>query len=135
MRSQTRLLRRKTTKFYYFRARVPADPRLHYNNRREIVESLKTTDKREAERLVRIKSVEPDNHFEELRRREAAATRTKISNAEIARIVAKATATRMKADEEGRILGLTEKDFQRHLKWLEEAEAGGAHRHDDTTNG
>jgi hypothetical protein len=46
--------------------------------------------------------------------------------AEITRIVAKATATRMKADEEGRVLGLSDEDFSLHLKWLEEAEVNGS---------
>jgi integrase len=124
VRSQTRLARRGAV--YYFRAKIPSDLKLHFGRKREIMESLKTSNKREAEQLVRTKSVELDNHFAELRRQQHETPKTKISEADIARIVAKATATRMKADEEGRILGLSDEDFTRHLKWLEDAEANGS---------
>jgi hypothetical protein len=76
------------------------------------VAGLKTSNKKEAEQLVRTESVELDNHFAELRRQQQEAPKTKISGVEIARIVAKATATRMKADED--------------LKWFEEAEVNGS---------
>jgi integrase len=89
------------------------------------MESLRTSDKREAEQLVRIKSVELDNNFAAIRRQQSAAPRTSITEAEIARIVAKAIATRMKADEEGRVLGMDSEGYERHLKWLEDAEKGG----------
>jgi hypothetical protein len=72
--------------------------------------------------VKRVRSVELDQQFSELRRRRDVAPRTTISEAEIKRIVAKAIAARMKADEEGRMLGLSEADYTRHLKWLEESE-------------
>lgn len=123
VRSQTRLAKRGSV--YYFRAKIPADLKLYFGRKREIMESLKTSNKKEAEELVRIKSVELDQHFNELRQKRDAAPRTTISEAEIKRIVAKAMATRMAADEEARIVGMSEEEFQRHLNWLQDIEAGG----------
>src|SRR5476649_1401998 len=51
---------------YYFRRRVPADLVQAYG-KSEHVRSLRTTDKREAERLVRRYDVEMDGLFETLR--------------------------------------------------------------------
>lgn len=119
MRSQTRLVRRGP--IYYFRTRVPADLKDHFGRKREIVESLKTPDKKRAEALVRTKTIELENHFAQLRR----GAQTTISDEEISRLIAKATATRMQADEEGRIAGMSEEDFAGHIKRLEEVEAEG----------
>ena len=121
MRSQTRLVRRGAV--YYFRAKVPVDLKFHFGRRREIVESLRTTNHKDAEELVRIKSVALDQRFSEIRQKKRdAVPRTAITDAQIQRLVAKAIASRMKADEEGRVLGLSAWDFERHLKWLEELE-------------
>jgi hypothetical protein len=120
VRSQTRLARRGAV--YYFRAKIPVDLRFHFGRKREVMESLKTSNRREAEELVRVKSVELDQRFAELRQMRAAAPRTTITEAEIKRIVAKAAATRMQADEGARVDGMTEWDYERHLKWLEESE-------------
>jgi len=134
MRSQTRLVKRQSV--YYFRARFPEEftpeerrrilsewfqerVRVRIPKRvavpREIAQSLKEKNKGIAESLVRIKTVELDALFDKVRRERAEAPRTTITDAEISRIVAKATATRMSADEEGRLLGLTDEDFARHL--------------------
>ena len=124
MRTQTRLVRRGT--IYYFRARIPADLAQHFGAKREIVESLRTSEKRDAESRVRIRSVELDEQFEGIRRARSAPANTHISDEEIARIVAKATATRLLADEEGRIAGVSDMDLTRQLERLAESEASGA---------
>jgi hypothetical protein len=124
MRTQTRLVRRGPV--YYFRARIPEAFKYHFGGKAELNVSLKTKDKKEAERLVRVKSVELDGTFESLRQRQNSAPLRHISDDEIARIVAKSAATRMKADEEGRIVGLSDEDFAGHLRRLEEIERSGA---------
>jgi hypothetical protein len=123
VRSQTRLVRRGAV--YYFRVRTPADLKLHFGGKRGIMESLRTSDKKEAEQLVRAKSVELDHRFGDLRGRVSIAPKTRISDEDIARIVAKATATRMKADEEIRMAGLSDWDWATKQHWLEELEAMG----------
>jgi integrase len=120
MQSQTRLVRRGAV--YYFRARVPADL-ADVLRKREIIESLKTKDKKDAEARVRVRSVQLDKEFEQLRRERAVPPKTSITDEEITRIVAKATSVRLGADEEGRVLGLSDEEFARLLAWLEEAEA------------
>lgn len=65
MRSQSRLHKRGAN--YYFRLKVPADLRRHYG-KREIKQSLRTKDPREAATLVRKHSVALDAEFEALRR-------------------------------------------------------------------
>jgi hypothetical protein len=112
VRSQPRLARRGA--IYYFRAKIPVDLTFDFGRKREILESLRTANRREAEELVRIKSVELDQRFAELRQKRNAAPRTTITEAEIARLIGKATATRMRADEEGRLLGMTDEDYARH---------------------
>lgn len=127
MRSQTRLVVRGST--YYFRARIPTDLRTHFRGKKEIIESLRLSgvgDKRTAERLVRIKSVELDNHFEQIRRDRAAGPLTTISDDAIAYLAAKAVASRMGADEEIRTVGLSIEGLARHSKRLTEAEEAAA---------
>src|SRR4051812_12500014 len=105
VQSQTRLVRRGAV--YYFRARIPTDLQSHYARKREVVESLKTKDKREAERLVRLKSVELNARFDAIRRNRSTLPMTTMSDAEIEHIVAKATASRLGADEASRAAGLS----------------------------
>jgi hypothetical protein len=99
VRTQTRLVRRGPV--YYFRVRIPEDftpeqrqqlisewhqkparVRLARNGSmivaQEIVQSLKTKDKKAAESQVRIKSVELDTLLEKLRNGHASAPRTTI---------------------------------------------------------
>jgi integrase len=51
---------------YYFRRKIPLDLLPHYKGR-EVMRSLGTSDRREAERLARIVGVELDREFERLR--------------------------------------------------------------------
>ena len=65
----TRLWRCGST--YYFRCKIPEDLLAHHAPRIEIKFSLKTTDRREAERRVRLESVKLDQEFAALRRKGA----------------------------------------------------------------
>lgn len=53
---------------YYLRARVPSDL-VHAYEKREIKKALGTSDRREADRLIRIESANVERDFEEKRRR------------------------------------------------------------------
>lgn len=55
---------------YYLRARVPADLAERYEGR-EIKRALRTSDRREADRLIRIESAKLEREFEEKRRHQA----------------------------------------------------------------
>ncbi|WP_454752127.1 DUF6538 domain-containing protein [Cupriavidus necator] len=63
--STNHLLRRGAR--YYIRRRVPADLQKHFGGKNEIVRALGTSDRREAERLVREQSVLLDREFDKLR--------------------------------------------------------------------
>lgn len=65
MRDQTHLLRRSSQ--YYFRIRIPPDLRPRYGGKWEIKLSLRTTDKREAMHLCRLKAIEITAEFERFR--------------------------------------------------------------------
>jgi hypothetical protein len=119
MHNQARLTLRGST--YHFRAKVPADLRGALKQKHEIVRSLGTQDRREAERLARIESVKLDAEWQRLRD-ERGIVRTDITPEEIARLVALSVASRMGADEEGRILGLSDDEFQHAEQWLQHAE-------------
>jgi integrase len=64
---QTHLIRRSGSAMYYFRRRVPADLREHFNGRAELTKSLGTSERREAERLARAMAVRYDDEFQALR--------------------------------------------------------------------
>lgn len=54
---------------YYLRRKIPVDLQQHYQDRKEIVRALGTSDRREAERLVREQSVLLDREFDAIRAR------------------------------------------------------------------
>ncbi|WP_180937454.1 site-specific integrase [Herbaspirillum seropedicae] len=62
----THLLKIPGSSSYYFRRKIPEDLIAHYN-KKEIKKSLRTSDKREAERLARIEGTRLDLEFEALR--------------------------------------------------------------------
>lgn len=64
---QTHLTRRSGSAMYYFRRRIPADLREHFNGRAELTKSLGTSERREAERLARAMAVRYDDEFQALR--------------------------------------------------------------------
>lgn len=64
MYTQTRFSKRGST--YYFRAMIPQELQNHFG-KREIVYSLRTKDRKEASRLVRIASAKLDAEFDTVR--------------------------------------------------------------------
>ena len=65
----THLLKIAGSSSYYFRRKIPEDLIAHYN-KKEIKKSLRTSDRREAERLARIEGSKLDEEFAALRRPE-----------------------------------------------------------------
>ena len=64
MTKHTRLMRRGAV--YYFRRKIPADLIDHYS-KREITESLRTKDPREAVRKVRSRLLQQEQEFDRIR--------------------------------------------------------------------
>ncbi|WP_207000865.1 site-specific integrase [Trinickia mobilis] len=52
---------------YYFRRKIPLDLIAHYDGKKEVMRSLRTSDKREAEKLAREEGVRLDREFAQLR--------------------------------------------------------------------
>lgn len=69
MNTQPRLSRRANSATYYFRAKIPADLAKHYAPKREITFSLRTRDKAEAIRKVRLESARLEAEFTTMRQR------------------------------------------------------------------
>ncbi|MCP1573181.1 hypothetical protein J2S30_001560 [Herbaspirillum rubrisubalbicans] len=63
----THLLKIAGSSSYYFRRKIPEDLIAHYN-KKEIKKSLRTSDRREAERLARIEGSKLDDEFASLRK-------------------------------------------------------------------
>ena len=120
MHNQTRLTLRGST--YHFRAKIPVDLRGALKQQHEVVRSLRTKDRREAERLARLESVKLDAEWQRLRERRGI-VRSEITDEEIQRLVALSVASRMGADEQDRVAGVTEDDFQRAEAWLQHADS------------
>jgi integrase len=107
----TRLHRRKGSRNYYFRAKVPVDLQDIYG-KREIYFSLKTSDRQEALQRVHMESVKLDQEFAEKRRQRDAEAVDKLSEIEVERITAIWRHEALQADEESRINGLSPTEFQ-----------------------
>ncbi|MDP1673887.1 MAG: site-specific integrase [Burkholderiales bacterium] len=122
MQNQTRLILRGNT--YHLRVKIPADLKGKLKQTSEITRSLRTKDRREAERLLRIESVKLDEKFERLRK-QPEPYRTTITDDEIGRIVALSVASVLGADEEGRQIGLSEEEYLRLEDQLRHFEAAG----------
>src|SRR5687768_11898586 len=120
MQNQTRLVLRGST--YHFRAKIPADLRRMLRQKHEIVRSLRTKDKREAERLARIESVKLDAEWQRLRDQRGI-SRREITDEEIKRLVALSVASSLGADEEARRRGMTEEEFAAIERQLDHREA------------
>ncbi|KAG0163222.1 hypothetical protein DFQ30_000515, partial [Apophysomyces sp. BC1015] len=52
---------------YYFRRKIPLDLIARYNGKKEIMRSLRTSDRRDAERMAREVGVQIDREFAQLR--------------------------------------------------------------------
>lgn len=70
----THLTKRSGSSNYYFRRKIPLDLLPHYGGKKEVMRSLGTTDKREAERLAREAGVQLDDEFAALRQPTIAAS-------------------------------------------------------------
>lgn len=91
---------------YWFRAKVPADLRLHYAPKQEIIFSLRTRDLKEALEKVRVEAVKLDQEFAVARRKQAENPQTTLSDTEIERLSAIYLQQLMEEDEEARRYGL-----------------------------
>jgi integrase len=106
----------------YFRAKIPPDLVGRFKQKHELTYSLRTRDRREAERVGRIESVKFDAECARLRR-ERETLRTEITDEELERLIAVKVTTRMAADEVLRVRGMSDAAFEAHQRRLEVAEA------------
>jgi hypothetical protein len=109
----TRLWRRGAV--YHFRCKIPGDLLGHYAPRIEIKFSLKTTDRREAERRVRLESVKLDQEFAALRRNGTAASADPapkaLTDELIGEMASEWAGQILRGDEAVRIQGLNDTAF------------------------
>ncbi len=110
MCKHTRLHRRKGSRNYYFRAKVPVDLQDVYE-KKEVYFSLRTSDPKEALERVRLESVKLDQEFAAKRRLKEAQSVEKLSQVEIERIATLWMHEALKEDEETRILGLSDHEY------------------------
>jgi integrase len=87
---------------YWFRAKVPADLRLHYAPKQEITFSLRTRDLKDALEKVRVEAVKLDQEFAAARRKQAEQPQTTLSDIEIERLSAIYLQQLLQEDEEVR---------------------------------
>ncbi len=127
MAKHTRLHRRKNSRNYQFRAKVPIDLQDHYG-KKEIKFSLRTGDYREALEKVRIESVKLDQEFATARRKLSAVGVPGLSFNEIKRLAAISYHNEMKEDENRRRAGLSEKDYAEYAELLDTLESEGRER-------
>ena len=121
MPSQIHVFNRSGT--YYFRRRVPKDLLSLYPSQ-QIIFSLKTKDRREADRLARIESVKLDREFQHRRNTLTAHAREDISDEDIERICNLWIAYVLEEDEENRMEGLSDRDYRKLTETLNIVDAG-----------
>jgi integrase len=120
MCKHTRLKRRDSV--YYFRCKIPVDLIEHYGGKREILESLRTADPKEALRKVRARSEQQEQEFDRVRAERIGKSLT----AELIEPLAVSwIAHRMGADEEIRFDGVDAEMFELLSTRREEREAEG----------
>lgn len=112
---QTNLVKRGAV--FYFRCRIPADLVEHYQGRREIKRSLRTSDYKKALELVHVESLKQDQEFTEVRRCLNPKMRDYLDDAEIKRLTALMIHSSLSADEEMRWEGLDEFMFNKMAQW------------------
>ena len=98
---QTHLTSRNGT--YYFRRRIPLELLPHYAPKLEITFSLKTKDRKEAERLSRVEAVRLDTEFERFKNNLTATPIDSISRETIKKLTDAWKAQVLEEDEEVRI--------------------------------
>ena len=91
---------------FWLRRKVPADLRDHYAPKTHIAFSLRTTDPKEALRVVRRETVKLDEAFEAIRTYRAAPVQSELTDAEIRRLVALRKHELLEGDEIARQEGL-----------------------------
>ena len=111
--SQIHVFNRNGT--YYFRRRAPKDLLSLYPSS-QIIFSLKTKDRRKADRLARAESVRLDQEFQRHRAHLLTHVDGELSGEDIEHICALWIAEILEQDEEARMEGLTDRDYQ---KWTE----------------
>lgn len=122
MPNQIHLLKRNST--YYYRRRIPLDLLDYYSPKTEFVFSLKTKDLKEAERRARVESVKLDQEFEKARFNITAPPIDSISKEDIQRLSDAWIAHILEEDEEARIEGLSESEYQNLSESLDIVELG-----------
>jgi len=108
----------------YFRRRIPKDLLEHYHPKTEIVFSMRTSDRREGERLCRIESVRLDAEFAAVRARKTTTTLPTISTEEIRQLCALWVAHALEEDENERLLGLDDLAYDKVTETLSFVESG-----------
>ncbi len=94
---------------YYFQARIPKDCSTHYA-KSLLRECLNTLDKTEAVRLVHKRWLELHDEFERIRKT-GSRFRIQLTPEDTKRIIAKALASRLQADDEMREIGVDDFDY------------------------
>lgn len=120
--SQIHVFNRSGT--YYFRRRIPKDLLSLYPSE-EIIFSLKTKDRREADRLARAESVRLDQEFERKRTQLCTTSSGELSDEDIKHICEMWVASLLEEDEEVRMEGLTDREYRKQTESLNIADAGG----------
>src|SRR5690348_8315491 len=123
--SQIHVFNRNGT--YYFRRRVPKDLLSLYPSL-QIIFSLKTKDRREADRLARAESVKLDKEFQRQREHLAGHSDGQLSDEDIEHICRLWCASMLEEDEESRMEGLSEREYRKRTESLEIA--GSAWRYE-----
>ena len=119
--SQIHVFNRSGT--YYFRRRVPKDLLSLYPSG-QVVFSLKTKDRKEADRLARAESVKLDQEFQRHRLHLMTRSDGQLSDEDIEHICALWIAEGLEEDEEVRMEGLTDRDYRKWAETLDIADAG-----------
>ncbi len=108
---------------YYFRRRVPKDLLSLYPSG-QVVFSLKTKDRKEADRLARAESVKLDQEFQRHRAHLLTHSDGQLSDEDIEHVCALWIAEGLEEDEEARREGLTDRDYRKWSESLNIADAG-----------
>jgi integrase len=119
--SQIHVFNRNGT--YYFRRRIPKDLLSLYPSD-QIIFSLKTKDRKEADKLARAESVRLDQEFERKRCHLMGRSDGQLSDSDIEHICALWIAEVLEQDEEARIEGLTDREYRKWTETLNIAYAG-----------
>jgi integrase len=126
MSKQTYLHKREKSAVYYFRCRIPNDLLSHYDNKREIIYSLKTRDHHEAMRRVSIEAGKQQTEFEALRRTlvntQKSPKQLVYSDAEIERLSLLWTHCVLETDDRQRLDGYPDESFEEQAERLTDTE-------------